>query len=64
MSKVGKGLVEHVTKKLLNHLRSIFSSQKTHVMPPTGHVHYVDKDANRKKYPNYKKQHQRHERNR
>ena len=56
-------LVKKITKNLRAHLRSLYSSNETRLMPPTGHVPYVDKDNYRTKYPNFKKQHQRHEQN-
>ena len=61
MYNVCKEFVAKMIKKLRTHLRSIYSSFETKLMPPTGHVRQFDKDNYKTKYPNYKKQHQRHE---
>ena len=61
MDKFCKDLVRKIVKKLRAHLRNLFSSNETRVLPPTGHVTYVDKDKYRSNHPNYKQRHQRHE---
>ena len=63
MDKFCLDFVKKITKKLRTHLRSLFSSNETELMPPTGRVPYFDKNNYRTKYPNFKKRHQRHEQN-
>ena len=56
-------LVESITKNILKKLRSVFSPEMPHFYSPSTRVNRGDKRAYIDKHQNYKRKHQRHERN-
>ena len=63
MEKVCSNLVERTRKRILKKLRAIFNSDDFKIYLPVRRLKRMDNGVCNSKYPNYKKQHQRHEQN-